>query len=383
LPQLLKVYQLRIAINTRLLLKSRLEGIGWFTYESLKRICTAHPEHEFIFIFDRKYDEEFIFSDNITPVVVGPQARHPFLYLLWFEFSIPRILKKYKADIFLSPDGYLSLSSNIPSISVMHDLNFEFYPKDLSFFHRLYYKRFFPLFAKKANRVITVSEYSKYDIHRLYRIENSKIDVAYNGVKDVYFPLDEKKKSSVRDEISDSNEYFVFVGALNPRKNLVGLFKAFDIYKQNNLSKTKLIIVGNKMRWTKKIQRTYEDMNFKSEVIFLGHLSPEKLNEVVASSIAMVYVSYFEGFGIPIIEAFKAETAVITSNVTSMPEVAADAAMIVDPFNYIEIANAMHKVEEDKILRASLIEKGKLRAKDFSWDNTAKVIWDSILKVSE
>ena len=374
---------MRIAINTRLLLKSRLEGIGWFTYESLKRICIAHPEHEFIFIFDRKYDDEFVFSDKVTPVVVGPQARHPFLYLLWFEFSIPKILKKYKADIFLSPDGYLSLKTNVPSISVIHDLNFEYYPKDMSSINLWYYKKMFPLFAKKAKRVITVSEYSKTDIHKLYGIDNSKIDVAYNGVKDVYCPLPSDTQNKVRIEISNSNKYFVFVGALNPRKNLVGLFKAFDIYKQSSQSATKLVIVGNKMRWTKKIQRTYEQMNFKTEVIFLGHLSPERLNQVVASSIAMVYVSYFEGFGIPIIEAFKAETAVITSNVTSMPEVAADAAFIVDPFNYSEIAEAMQKIEEDETLRNSFIEKGKLRAKDFSWDITAKVIWESIIAVSK
>ena len=373
---------MRIAINTRLLLKSRLEGIGWFTYESLKRICTSHPEHEFIFIFDRKYDEEFIFSDNVTPVVVGPQARHPFLYLIWFELSIPRILKKYKADIFLSPDGYLSLSTKVPSISVIHDLNFEYYPKDISFINRLFYKNMFPLFANKSDRILTVSNYSKSDICRLYNIDSDKVDVAYNGVKNVYKSVSTDKQRIIRREISSGEAYFVFVGALNPRKNLVGLFSAFDIYKQKSQSKTKLVIVGNKMRWTKDIQQTYEQMQFKSEVVFLGHLSPERLNQVVASSIALVYVSYFEGFGIPIIEAFKAETAVITSNVTSMPEVAGDAALIVDPFNYSEIAEAMQKLEEDETLRTSFIEKGKLRAKDFSWDNTAKVIWESIITVN-
>jgi glycosyltransferase involved in cell wall biosynthesis len=124
-------------------------------------------------------------------------------------------------------------------------------------------------------------------------------------------------------------------------------------------------------------------MKFKSDVVFLGHLSPDRLNEVVASSIAMVYISYFEGFGIPIIEAFKAETAVITSNVTSMPEVAADAALIVDPFNTHEVAEAMQQIAFDSELRASLIEKGKERAKLFSWDNTAKVIWESIVKVAK
>ncbi len=374
---------MKIAVNTRLLLKNRLEGIGWFSYESLKRICISHPEHEFIFIFDHSYDSEFIFSDNVTPVVIGPPARHPFLYVLWFELSIPRVLKKHKADVFLSPDGYISLRSKVPSISVIHDLNFEFYPKDLPLLDRIYYRFFFPKFARKATRIITVSEYSKYDIHRLYKIENSKIDVAYNGVKEVYNPIEKARQQEVRQVISEGNPYFVFVGALHPRKNLEGLFKAFDLYKQRSSSNNKLVIVGNKQRWTRSIKQAYENMQFKKDVIFLGHLSPDRLNEVVASSIAMVYVSYFEGFGIPIIEAFMAETAVITSNVTSMPEVAGDAALIVDPFNTHEISEAMQLLATDAKQREMYIAKGKERAKLFSWDNTAKVIWESILKVNK
>ena len=372
---------MRIAVNTRLLLKGKLEGIGWFTFESLKRICENHPEHEFLFIFDRPYKDEFIFSDNVIPVVIGPQARHPILYMLWFELSIPIILKKYKADLFLSPDGFISLLSRVPSICVIHDLNYEFYPKDLPLLTTMYYKFFFPRFARKAKRIITVSEYSKYDIHRLYHIDNSKIDVAYNGIKEVYHPIDEQRKLVVQEEVSNSKPYFVFVGALHPRKNLIGLFKAFDLYKKQSNSNSRLVIVGKKQWWTKAIRAAYESMNHKKEVSFLGHLSPKRLNEVVASSIAMVYVSYFEGFGIPIIEAFKAETAVITSNVTSMPEVAGDAALIVDPFNIQEIATAMCSIEQDENLRNEFIIKGRKRATQFSWDNTAEVVWDSILKV--
>ena len=116
---------MRIAVNTRLLLKGKLEGIGWFTYESFKLIVRSHPEHEFFFIFDRKFDKEFIFSDNVTPIVVGPPARHPILHFIWYEISIPRILKKIKPDIFISPDSYLSLSSKYPDLIVIHDLNFE------------------------------------------------------------------------------------------------------------------------------------------------------------------------------------------------------------------------------------------------------------------
>ena len=119
---------MKIAVNTRLLLKDKLEGIGWFSYETLKRITTQHPEHQFYFIFDRPFTDEFIFSYNIEPVVIGPPARHPVLWYYWFEFRLPGLLKKINPDIFLSPDGYLSLKSHFKSIAVIHDLNFIHYP---------------------------------------------------------------------------------------------------------------------------------------------------------------------------------------------------------------------------------------------------------------
>ena len=138
---------MKIAVNTRLLLKNKLEWIGWFSTETLKRITTQHKEHQFYFIFDRKYDDAFIFSDNITPVVIPPQARHPVLYYIWFENSIPRLLKKLQPDLFFSPDGYLSLTTKVRSMNVFHDLNFEHYPADLPFSERTYYRHFFPLYA--------------------------------------------------------------------------------------------------------------------------------------------------------------------------------------------------------------------------------------------
>lgn len=133
---------MKIAVNTRLLLHGKLEGIGWFSYENLKRITTGHPEHQFYFLFDRPYHRDFIFSDNVIPLVAGPPARHPVLYYIWFEFTVRRLLKKIGADLFLSPDGYLSLGSKIPSIAVFHDLNFEHYPGDLPLAERWYYRTF-------------------------------------------------------------------------------------------------------------------------------------------------------------------------------------------------------------------------------------------------
>ena len=151
---------MRIAVNTRLLLKGKLEGIGWVAYESLKRIVLAHPEVEFYFIFDRKPDTMFLFADNIKPVVLFPQARHPFLFIWFFELSIPRALRKIKADLFYSPDGYLSLRSKVPQVVEFHDLNFEHFPGDMPKIHLWHYKKFFPKFARKAQRIVTVSEFS-------------------------------------------------------------------------------------------------------------------------------------------------------------------------------------------------------------------------------
>ncbi len=371
---------MKIVVNTRLLIKDKLEGIGWFTYETLKRITQQHPEHDFYFVFDRKFDSSFIFSDNITPIVAAPQARHPFLFYLWFEYSIPKVLKKINPDLFLSPDGYLSLSAKTKSLSVIHDLNFEHYPEDLPFLVRKYYRYFFPKFAKKANRIATVSEYSKMDIIKQYEISKDKIDVVYNGANEIYKKVTNDEKKITLEKYSKNKPYFVFVGALHPRKNLTNLFKAFDKFKKIHSSEIKLLIVGEKKWWTYEMKSIYEQMQFKDDVIFCGRLSPEELQKVIGSAISMTYVSYFEGFGIPILEAFYCDTPVITSNVTSMPEIAGDAALLVDPFSVDDIVDAMLQISSNNNLRNDLILKARERRKKFTWQKTADRLWMSIEK---
>lgn len=375
-----EIDNLKIAVNTRLLLKNKLEGIGWFTYESLKRIVLSHPEHEFYFIFDRKYDEEFIFAPNVKVVVVGPQARHPFLFYMWFEFSIPHILKKIGADLFLSPDAYCSLRTKIKTLIVIHDLNFEHFPENMPWLVRNYYTYFTPRFAKKANRIATVSEFSKVDIVEQYDISPEKIDVVFNGANKSFKALTDDLKKSTKEKYCNDQEFFVFIGALNPRKNLVNLFKAFDLYRHQNQTSTKLLVVGEKMWWTGEIKDTFESMMFKDEVVFTGRLEPDELHKVVGSALAVAYVSIFEGFGIPIVEAWYAETPVITSNVTAMPEIAGNAALITDPFCPQSIADAMKSITFDEKLRQDLIEKGKLRRQKFSWEKTAENLWNSMNK---
>lgn len=371
---------MKILVNTRLLLKDKLEGIGRFSYETLQRICKAHPEHEFIFAFDRNFSDEFIFSDNITPVIIDPQARHPILFYIWFEHAIPSLLKKLNVDLFLSPDGYLSLKTPVKSLAVIHDLNFEHYPNDLPFLVRKYYRYYFPKFAQKASRIATVSNYSKQDLIDTYQVEGEKIDVVYNGVNEIFQPINEIKKKEIKIKYTAGEDYFIFVGALHPRKNIGRLFQAFDAFKKADPSAMKLLIVGDKYYWPDTIKKIYSNLEYKEDVIFTGRLADDTLSDCIATSLAMVYVPYFEGFGIPILEAMQCETAVITSNVTAMPEVAGDAAILVNPFSIDSIKDGMLAIYKNSALRENYIEKGKARAKLFSWNKTAEALWQSIEK---
>lgn len=369
---------MRIAVNTRLLLKGKLEGIGWFTLETLKRMTRNHPEHEFIFIFDRPYNHDYIFSENVTPVVVGPQARHPVLFYVWFELQIPRILKKYKADLFLSPDGYLSLRTKIPQLAVIHDINFFHRPDDLPWLIAKYYNYYFPRFAKTARRIATVSFYSKEDITRSFKVDYDKIDVVYDGINQIFQPISEKEKIGVRKKYSEGEDYFLFVGALHPRKNIAGLLKAFDAFKSVNGNKTKMVIVGGEMHKTGDIFDTFDNMRFKKDVIFTGRVSTEELHDIFGAALALTFVPFFEGFGIPIVEAMSAGIPVICSNTTSIPEVGGNAVLYADPLKIEQITDAMIKLSEDAELRNNLVEKGFVQKDKFSWDETARLLWMSV-----
>ena len=358
-----------------------MEGFGWFTFETVKRIVQAHPEHQFIFFFDRAFDQKFIFADNVQGVVLNPPARHPILFKIWFNFSVTRALKKYKIDLFFSPDGYLSLKTTVPQINVIHDLNFEHYPQDLPSGARKYLQKYFPKFAKKAAHIITVSDFSKQDIVKTYNIAANKITVAHNGGSDVFKPISTVEKQIVRDQFTNGDEYFVFVGALHPRKNVGRLLEAFDAFKKETNSKlssrtkggTKLLIVGEDLWKSKKLKPI--ELQFKSDIIFTGHQSIEVLSKIVASAKAMAVVSYFEGFGIPLVEAMKGDCPILSGNLTSLPEVAGDAAIYCDPFDVNSIKEGLKKLDNDENLRNSLIEKGREQAKKFSWDFTAEKIW--------
>lgn len=370
---------MRIAVNARFLLANKLEGIGRFTFETLQRITRNHPEHEFIFLFDRPYSPEFIFAPNVTPVVLFPQARHPFLYYWFFNFSVTRALKKYKADLFLSTDGYLSLRTNVPQVAVMHDLAFIHFKEGINKLEEAYYNYFFPKYAHKAKRLVAVSNYTKQDIVTEFNINPNKIDVVYNAPSKGFVPLNNDLQNEVREKFSAGLPYFCYVGAMHPRKNVETLLEAFDAFKTSTQSNFKLVIVGRKAWQNEGIDRAYQNMKHQQDVIFTGRVSEADLYNITASAFAMVYIPFFEGFGLPIVEAMACDVPVITSNVTSMPEVADEAGILVSPIDAKEVAQAMINLASDSNLYQQKKLASAKRKHDFSWDESADKLWNSLM----
>lgn len=350
---------MNIGINARHLIKDRLEGIGWYSFEILKRLIKLMPSHQFIFFYDRK-TTFLIKGENITNIIISPPARHPFLFKIWFNILLPKAFKKHQIDLFFSPDGFVSLNSDIHQVGVIHDLNFEHYPEDLPKNILKYYKKYMPLFSQKANKVITVSNYSKNDIINKYKVNSEKIKVIYNGGNEIFKPLSEEKIKKF--QTNNSNRpYFIYVGSLHKRKNIERMLKAFQEFNLDN--KWDFIIIGTDM-WKGQLNLDGISNNVK----FLGRKSGDELAMLIASSSALVYVSYFEGFGLPIIEGMMSGVPVISSNLTSLPEVGGNAVIYVDPFNIESISEGMQEAINNYSKYRNL---GLEQATLFSWDKSA------------
>ena len=346
-----------IVVNTRLLVPDRLDGIGRFTFETLQRITQAQPNSHFVFLFDRKIHEDFIFSENITPVKLFPPARRPWLFNAWLNYSVAGVLRDLQPALFLSPDGFLPLKGKTPCLPVIHDLNFEHYPEDLPVNIKNWYKKKFPLFANRATRIATVSAFSKNDIASKYNIENNKIDVVYNGAAHGFQPLTEVQILETRKKITGGAPYFLYIGALHPRKNLERLVRAYGEFRRKNDSQTKLVIAGENYWKYSGLQNAIDSVPNKNEIIFTGRLPETELYLLTGAALALTYVPYFEGFGIPIIEAMACDIPVITSNVTAMPEVGGDAVLYVDPFSEESISSALTDLIEESLSNFSILTK--------------------------
>ena len=379
-----KKARLKIAINCWILRNKNLDGIGNFTVNAISRIIQSHPEEDFLILCDYNFTENYFDFPNVKKFHIFPSRRHPLLYVFYMEFVVGFFLKWHKADIFVSPDGFLSLMSGCAQVPVIHDLNFIHYPKDLKLKNRVYYNFFFKRFAKKAKRIATVSEFSKMDIVEQYKIPVEKIDKVFNGINNGFHILTKDEKNAARQKYSGGVPYFFFVGSLHPRKNLVRLLAAFKEFKITTACNFKLVVAGSMLWGKSEITSALDEHPFKNDIYFTGRLTDSDLSQALGAAYAFTFVPVFEGFGIPIIEAFEAGVPVLTSGVSSLPEIAGTAAIYADPFNVLSIAAGMIELYENKNdICGILVKKGLLQKQNFSWDKTASLLWNCIVKAME
>ncbi len=369
-----------IAVNARFLLADYLEGYGNFMYETLKFIVRKHPEHRFIFIFDRAFDTRFVFAENIIPVVATPPARHPLLWKYWYQYKIPRILNKFKADVFLSADGFCSLKTQVPQCIVVHDLAFLHYPDFHKKSHLAFFRKYIPRFLNKAKSIATVSQFSKNDIINQYQIDEAKIDVVYSASKEIFLPTTDEEKNATKNKYTEGREYFLYTGAIHPRKNLMHLLKAFSIFKKRLQSNMKLVIAGRLAWQYRSFIDSLKTYKYRNDVVLTSYLEDNELVKITGAAYAMVYPSLFEGFGVPPIEAMQCHTPVITSQSSAMQEITKEAALYANATDPVDIAEKMMMLYKDENLRNVLIEKGKTVSATYNWEITADLVWRSVIK---
>jgi len=266
---------------------------------------------------------------------------------------------------------------------VVHDLAFLHYPSFNKRSHVSFMKRNIPKYINKANSIATVSSFSKKDILEHFPIDEGKIDVVYSAAKEIFRPVDQTIKTSTKEKYTGGKEYFIYAGAIHPRKNLMNLLKAFSIFKKRMQTNMKLVLTG-RLAW--KYESFITDLKsykYRDDVVMTGYVDDEELVKLIGSSYGLVYPSLFEGFGVPVLEAMKTGVPVLTSAATSMQEIADNAALFADPANPTDIGDKMMMLYKDEKLRSDLVRKGFFVADKYSWDKTASLLWDCICKAMQ
>lgn len=365
---------MKIALNARHL-NPHLEGIGIVTDEVMRRMVASHPEDQFFYFFDQKILPRFQHGSNVTTKSFLPPTRLPFLIRYWLDHPVKKFMLKEKPNVFFSPDGFIPLGMSIPKVSMVHDVAFLRFPEHLPERNRKFYDVWMPRYLTYTNHIITVSEFSKKELISGYGIPAEKISVVYNGVTEDYTSVDDHVKHLMRKKFSHDLPYFLYLGAIHPRKNVLLLIEAFERFKAETNSPMQLVIAGRKSWHFETVVKACEESQCSAAIHLIGYVPTAEATQLVASAEAMIYPSLYEGFGLPIVEAMACEVPVICSNVSSLPEVAGEAALLFEPNDASQLALHMQSITESAVLRASLIEKGKQRAAFFSWDKASAEIY--------
>src|SRR6185295_14040595 len=294
------------------------------------------------------------------------------------QVRVPWALKRERVDLFHAPHYVLPPLVQCKAVVTIHDCIHLMFPQYLP--NRLahsYARMSIAMAAKRATRVLTVSQSSKRDILKFVDVPSDKIDVIYNAY-DERFGIEPREEDvvRVRERYQLHGEFVLYAGNVKPHKNLARLIEAFHHVRNRGLDHLKLVLIGDDISKYAALRRAVHQHQLHKYVRFLGYLPEETLAVMYRLAAVFVFPSLYEGFGLPPLEAMASGTPVVTSNVSSLPEVAGDAAVLVDPYDPVAIADAVYSVLTNDGLQRELRVKGPIRAKQFSWEASVRRVRD-------
>jgi glycosyltransferase involved in cell wall biosynthesis len=353
---------MRVAIDAR---KLHDFGIGTYIRNLLRHLARIDRDSEYVLLCQE--------TDAGVAGQVGPNFRAVLEpspnYSLREQIHVPWVLHRERPDVFHAPHYVLPPLTRCPAVVTIHDCIHLMFPQYLpSRAAYVYARASMWSAARQAHRILTVSEASKRDIIHFFSVPPEKVVVVYNAIEERFAATpSEEAIERVRERYQLNHRFVLYVGNIKPHKNLVRLIEAFAVLRTRGFDELKLLIIGDEISRLPALRRAVHSHKLHKHVRFLGYLEDETLAILYRLASVFVFPSLYEGFGLPPIEAMASGTPVVTSNVSSMPEVAGDAAVLVDPYNVESIVEGIARVLRDPALAAELRRKGIARARDFSW----------------
>ncbi|WP_291583538.1 glycosyltransferase family 4 protein [Clostridium sp. UBA6640] len=361
---------MKIGIDARAAKWYRGTGIGTYTHQLINSLNKVDFINKYLLFTAENYNSQIDFKDNffLSPIKESNSCN------FWDEVNIPNILNGKDTDIYHVPQNGVGLpiEKKCPFIITLHDTIPVHMPETVG-------DRYLEIFTTKmksivdnSDGIITVSEFSKEDISKDFNYPKEKIFVTYLASEKIYKPIDKVIASSIlKKQYSLPNNYILYVGGFSPRKNILGLIKAYSKLPRNIMQSHNLVIAGNKGKSYELYKKCAEEYNVDNYVIFPGFISMEYMPYLYNSASLFVYPSFYEGFGLPPIEAMACGIPVITSNATSIPEIVGDAAVLFNPNDIDELSSKLYEVLMDENIKQQIIHKGFIKNNSLSWEKTA------------
>jgi glycosyltransferase involved in cell wall biosynthesis len=367
----------RIGIDAR---KLHDFGIGTYIRNLLRQLARLDHDAEYV-IFSRPEDREALAALGANFRAVPETARN---YSFAEQVKIPLAVRRERVTLFHAPHYVLPPLVRCPSVVTIHDCIHLMFPQYLPNRRSFAYARVsISLAARRATRVLTVSESSKRDILRFVDVRPEKIDVIYNSYDERFgIEPNEEDMERVRERYQLHDQFVLYAGNVKPHKNLERLIEAFHLVRNRGLDRLKLVLIGDDISKYTALRRAVHRHQLHQYVRFLGYLPEETLAVMYRLAGVFVFPSLYEGFGLPPLEAMASGTPVVTSNVSSLPEVAGNAAVLVDPYDAHAIADGIHRVLTDAQLHDELRRLGLARAKQFSWEASVRRVREIYGKVA-